>query len=184
MDDTQIIELYFARSEQALSATSEKYGAYLSRIAENILNSPQDAQETLNDTLQRAWNAIPPARPERLRYFLARIARNTAIDRLAYLRAQKRGSGADVLLSELTECIPAGTDIEAQALARELGGQINRFLDSVSPESRRFFLFRYFYALPIQSIAEKTGASEAKIKSSLFRTRKKLQKFLKQEGIL
>lgn len=184
MDDSQIVELYFARSEHALSATSEKYGAYLNRIAVNILHSAQDAQETVNDALHRAWNAIPPARPEKLRYFLGRITRNAAIDQLAHLRAQKRSSGTDMLLSELADCIPAGTDIEAQTLAQELSGQINNFLDSIPPESRRFFLARYFYALPIQQIADKTGASETKIKSSLFRTRKKLREFLKQEGIL
>ncbi len=184
MDDSEIIELYFSRSEQALAATSDKYGAYLNRIAAAILHNAQDAQETVNDVLHRAWNAIPPAHPEKLRYFLARIARNAAIDRLDYLRAQKRSGDTDTLISELGDCIPADTDVEAQTLAKELGQQINTFLSSLAADKRRFFLLRYFHALSIQEIGEQTGASEAKIKSSLFRTRKKLQNFLKQEGIL
>ena len=42
MEDTRIIELYFARSEQAIQETDNKYGGYCFSIAYNILANRED----------------------------------------------------------------------------------------------------------------------------------------------
>ena len=94
MDDSQIIRLYFERSETAIAETDKKYGAFLNQVAYNILRGAEDTEEIVNDTYLGAWNAIPPAKPERLKYFLSRIARNLAINRLDYLQAKRRASMA------------------------------------------------------------------------------------------
>ena len=50
VDDTKIIDLYFARSEEAILQTQKKYGRYCYGIANNILESDSDSQECVNDT--------------------------------------------------------------------------------------------------------------------------------------
>lgn len=87
MDDLEIIDLYFKRSETAVLETDRKYNAFLRRVAYNILRSLQDTEEIVNDTYMGAWNAIPPTRPDSLKHFLSRITRNLSFDRLDYLHA-------------------------------------------------------------------------------------------------
>ena len=181
MEDNKIIELYFARNEAAISETSCKYGHYCHAIAYNILFSEQDCQECLNDAYLHTWNCIPPARPHSLRAFLGKITRNLALNFLEKKNAQKRGGGeVTIILGELAECA-ASLDSFADELA--LSEIINKFLASLSAQSRKFFVGRYFYARSIKEIARMYGVSENKVTVSLFRTREKLREVLTKEGI-
>lgn len=181
MEDNKIIELYFARNEDAISETSYKYGRYCHTIAVNILASEEDSQECINDTYMSAWQSIPPARPVSLRAFLAKITRNIALNLLEKKNAQKRGGGElTVILSELSECrgsLDSFTDEFA------LSQIINRFLGTISVESRKFFVSRYFYSRSIQEIARMYNVGENKVTVSLLRTREKLRTALTKEGI-
>ena len=106
MDDTGIISLFWARNEEALAETARKYGSMLSALAFRVLGDPEDSRETVNDTYLRAWDAIPPARPERLCPYLCRIVRRLAIDRLRRRDAQKRaGESYALALEELSDCV-------------------------------------------------------------------------------
>lgn len=150
MEDNAIVELYFARSEQAIRETEQKYGAYLNTIATNILHLPEDAEETVSDTYLAAWNAIPPTRPRVLRHFLSRIVRNKAFQRYSYLTAAKRCAETDVLLSEIEDCLPDGRqDTTRRMEQRVITQSINAFLGSLSREEQGIFTARYFYAVPL-----------------------------------
>ena len=81
MDDNAIIELFFARSEQAIRELDGKYGKVCHSLSYNILHSRQDAEECVNDAYLGTWNAIPPARPNPLLAFLCRIVRNLSLMR-------------------------------------------------------------------------------------------------------
>ena len=175
MEDNAIVELYFARSEQAIRETEQKYGAYLNTIATNILHLPEDAEETVSDTYLAAWNAIPPTRPRVLRHFLSRIVRNKAFQRYSYLTAAKRCAETDVLLSEIEDCLPDGRQVITQS--------INAFLGSLSREEQGIFTARYFYAVPLEQIAETYGNSLRQIQYRLQKMRTSLRKRLEQEGI-
>lgn len=184
MHDNAIIELFFTRDEAAIRCCSEKYSAYLGAIATDILGDKSDADECLNDTLYRAWNAIPPARPENLATYLGRITRNLAINRARQRLTQKRGLGqAELALSELSECLPSGASTESYTDESELRDAINRFLDGLRTEHRRVFIRRYWYFKPINEIAKEYRMSESRVKSMLFRTRRDLKKYLEKEGI-
>lgn len=183
MNDKEIIDLYFARSESAITETAVKYGAYLNTIAYRILHSEDDTEEVVNDTYHGAWRTIPPNRPDVLKLFLARIARNIAIDRLEYRLARKRNSDMDVLLSEVADVLPDQKDVEDVWAARELGETINCFLGTLDERSRVIFVSRYWYAYSIREIAEKLDISESHVKNTLFRTRKKLRARLQEEGV-
>ncbi|HEY8349215.1 MAG TPA: RNA polymerase sigma factor [Clostridiales bacterium] len=185
MDDEMILDLYWARSESAISETANKYGSYCTKIAVNILQNSEDAEECVNDTYHKAWDSIPPQRPANFRAFLGRITRNLSLNRYKEQRTQKRGGDNITLIySELEECIPSNSNVETEYESGLVAGAINSFLLTLDKESRIVFVRRYWYADPIQAIAERFGMSESKVKSMLFRTRKKLRAYLENEGVI
>ncbi len=184
MEDGQIIELYWERDQRAVGETDGKYGRHLRGISRNLLGSREDAEECVNDTYLRAWNAIPPARPQAFRSWLGQITRNLSLDRWKRLRAEKRGGGAELLLGELEECVPSASDGPERALEdRELAELLSAFLRGLSREGRAMFLRRYWYGQSVSEIGAALGCGEGKVKSSLFRSRKALRAYLEKEGI-
>ena len=180
MDDQKIVELYWERSESAVEETQKKYGRYCYSIAHRILNSEPDTEECVNDTYVRAWESMPPERPRVLQGFLGRIARNLALNRYDYNRAQKRDALGTVEC-EYWECIPnaEGAIEDEVALKRAL----DAFLAGLSQQTRIVFLRRYWYACSIKEIAKTAGLSESNVKVILHRTRKELKEYLEREGI-
>ena len=184
MEDEEIIRLYWNRSEEAVVATSEKYGSYCTAIALRILGFVQDAEECVSDTWLRAWNAIPPERPSRLRLWLGRITRNLSVDRLKGRRAQKRGGGqGELLLSELEQCLPAAAHVERAVDDAELTRLINAFLHAQRPAHRKAFVLRYYYAYPVAAVAKKLSMNDNTVATVLFRMRKSLREYLEREGV-
>ena len=185
MEDSAIIDLYWAREERALSETDAKYGGYCRSIAHNILRNREDTEECVSDTWLHAWNAMPPQRPSILSSFLGRITRNLSFDRCRRQNAEKRGGGAlPLALDELSECVPAGGSVEQTMDERELGQAIDRFLRTIPEKQCSLFLRRYWYAESISQIAERYSLKENTVKSILFRTREKLRRYLAGEGII
>jgi len=183
MDDSRIISLYWARDEQAISETATKYGTYCLQIAMNILHNMQDSEECVNDTYLRTWNAIPPERPNHFGAFLGKITRRLSLDRLKARHAEKRTGGRwSVSFDELGDCLTSG-DYEADTDARAIGDAINSFLKKELPTARKIFVCRYFYGDSLEEISHRLGISEAKVKSSLFRSRNRLKAHLEKEGI-
>jgi len=181
MQDEQIIELYWTRSQQAIQETADKYGGFLGKISWNILCNREDAEECVNDTYLRAWNAIPPTRPSAFQTWLARIIRNLSLDRWKSHRAEKRGGGTETLLGELEECLPAPGGRPAEDL--EFAELMNGFLRGLSQEGRAMFLRRYWYGESVAEVAAALGCGAGKVKSSLFRSRRALREYLEKEGI-
>ena len=183
MEDRQIVDLYWARSEDAICETQLKYGRYCLAIASNILPFREDAEESVNDTYLTAWNIMPPERPSILSTFLGKLTRRISIDRWRRLSADKRGGGSvPVALDELAECIPGNADPAAEVEAKELAQTVGRFLDTVPQTERAVFLMRYFEMAKLQQIAAQHGASVSKIKSMLHRIRLRLREYLQREG--
>lgn len=183
MDDQAIIDLYFDRSERAISETALKYGNYCFSIAFNILADKEDSEESVNDTYMAAWNNIPPRLPSVLATFLGKITRNISLNRWKSLRAYKRGGGEVTLaLDELAGCIAGGDDPAESVEKKELLRSVNRFLAGLPETERKVFVCRYWYLDPIQTIADRLGWSQSKVTSMLHRTRGKLRKHLEKEG--
>ncbi len=185
MEDSQIVELYWQRSDDAIEATAGKYGAYCFTIAENILHSAEDSEECVNDTWLHAWNAMPPQRPRTLRMFLAKITRNLAFDRFRAQTAEKRGGGEIALvLDELAECLAGGANVAEAYEGKELGRCIHRFVEALPERDGNVFLRRYFFTEPAADIAKRCGLTENHVLVILSRTRKKLKAHLLKEGYL
>ena len=177
MEDQQIIELFFGRSERAIEECAGKYGAYCRTIAGHILPDQSDAEECVSDTWLRAWDSIPPTRPERLGAFLGRITRNLALDRL---RAEKRKCP---IREELGECLTQGDPTASMVDRVVLTQVLDRFLEGLPPKKRRLFLRRYWYFASVQELARDFGMSQSSVKMTLLRLRRELKEQLEQEGI-
>ena len=183
MNDKSIIDLYFSRDEEAITQTDKKYGRYCYSIAYNILTNKEDAEESVSDTYMTAWRAIPPRRPSVLSTFLGKITRHISIDRWRERSAYKRGGGEVTLaLEELEDCVAGLQNVEMEYERKELIRAYVKFLDTLPVTERRVFLCRYWYVDSVDTIAEKFGFSQSKVKTMLYRTRAKLRKQLAEEG--
>ena len=185
MDDAKIVELYWARSDAALTETAKKFGPYCHTIAYNVLENVEDSEECVNDTYMRAWNSMPDKRPAALAPYLGRITRNLALNRIIEKNTLKRGGGVAALaLDELDECTASSYSLEREVEAREIAAAMNRFLSKLPETERALFVSRYWFMAPVRELAEKFGFSESKTVSMLRRTRLKLGKFLTGEGLV
>ena len=182
MTDLQIIDLYWARNEQAIQETDIRYGKRLHSLAQKIVQDFEDAQECVSDTYLKTWDTIPPKRPEHFFAYIAKICRNFSLGVLDWKSAAKRKGEVVALTQEMEACIP-DPQHERKLEGEELGEVLNRFLESLSYENRVIFMRRYWYLDTIKEIAERFCISESKVKTQLHRTRAKLHSFLAKEGI-
>lgn len=183
MDDIHIIKLYWARDEAAIQETNTKYGGMLNTIAYNILSNHQDSEECINDTYCKAWNAMPPQKPNFLAAYLGRIVRNLSINRWHEHRAQKRYNGAEVMLSELSDCVPSANDVDKEIKAEELSEVISNWLCKLSQNDRVLFLRRYWFGDQVKKLAEECGTTPNKLAGHIYRLRRSLKNALEKEDI-
>ena len=183
MTDSEIIALFFERSEQAIAALSERYGSLLTHTALSILRDEQDAEECVSDGYLAIWNTVPPRRPSPLAGYALRIVRNLSLSRLRKRSAQKRDSAYDLALDELSELLSGAQSVEDAADARELGRCIDRFLDTLPKEDRILFLRRYWFGESVRELAVSLDLNENQISVRLFRIRGRLKQYLEKEGI-
>jgi RNA polymerase sigma-70 factor (ECF subfamily) len=178
MEDQNIIELYWQRSEDAITETKQKYGPYCTKIAYNILASFEDTEECVADTYLKLWDAIPPARPTNLKAYLGRITHNLAINRYRANSGRKHSSLRDVLTElQISELEDPAEEAQRKALA----DAVSAFLFTLKPDARKVFVLRYWNYDEISVISQKVGLKEATINSMLYRTRKKLKNYLEKE---
>ena len=183
MEDAKIIDLYFARNEDAIQQTDAAYGRTLYCLADRILHDTQDSEESVSDTYMKTWDTIPPKRPAYFYAYLAKICRHFALGKLDWKAAAKRKAEVVSLTDEMALCIP-DRKRDSEMEAKEIGRAMNVFLGNLNQESRVIFLRRYWFCDTIAEIAERYGISESKVKMRLHRTRVQLADYLNKEGIM
>ena len=181
--DEKIIELFFERSEQGIRELDNKYGKLCHTLSYNIVNNRQDAEECVNDAYLGAWNAIPPARPDPLLPYIARIVRNLSLKLYWRKEAAKRSSRYTIALEEIEACIADQKTTEEELEAKELARIIENFLDTLPPRDRVIFLRRYWFSDSYKDIAQFVGLSEKNVSVRLTRIRKKMKQYLKERGV-
>ncbi|MBD5129883.1 MAG: sigma-70 family RNA polymerase sigma factor [Ruminococcaceae bacterium] len=183
MEDDEIVRLFLKRDERALTELQSKYARLCRSIAENILKNRTDAEDCVNDAYYKVWNSIPPYEPKSLRAFVARVAKNTALDIYDAYHTEKRGGGDSPLsLNELGDLVSGGSTVESSLENRELLAEINAFLSSLPGEKRRLFVNRYWYFYSTFELAEMYGMREHTVVVTLSRTRKALKEYLRKRG--
>lgn len=185
MEDEKIIGLYFERDEEAIPQTEAKYGSACRALSLRIVSSPEDSEECVSDTWMALWNAMPPTCPRHLGAYIMGVTRKLSLSCLRRRYADRRGGGEYALcFEELDEAISGKGSPQSELELRELAAEINRFLSRLSADDRRIFVSRYWLMAPLSQIAESSGFSESKVKSSLYRSRAALKKQLVKEGLL
>ena len=185
MEDKKIIELYFERNEMAIQETEDKYGHYCFTVAYNILFNREDSQECVSDTWHTTWNLIPPNRPNKLKFYLAKITRGIALNMFRKLNAEKRGGlETDLVFEELENALASADDPQKDFEASELKGFINSFLKKQPERERKLFIRRYFYMESVKKIAKQFNLTESNVSVILNRVRTSLKKELVEEGYL
>lgn len=183
VNDSEIVDLFLSRDEEAIKLTSDKYGVRLRHLANNILCNLSDAEECENDTYLKTWNLIPPNEPKSYFFaFLARITRHISLDKCKEKNRIKRQAVFVELTSEMEECIPSPDGIEAQINESELSKIVSDFLRIQSEDRRKMFIRRYWYMDSVLDISNRYSISESKVKTTLFRVRNELREYLKTEG--
>ena len=175
--DGEIVELYFARNEQAIAETDRKYGKVCMQVSMNILESRPDAEECVSDGYLKTWNAIPPARPASLCAFVCRIVRNLSINRLRDMRAERRSRDLTLSFEELESCISVD-----ESRADILPGLISSFLAGMEETDRKLFMGRYFHATPVKELAKLHGLTPNAVSLRLRKTRERLRLHLEEGG--
>lgn len=184
LDDSEIIDLFFMRSERAITELSAKYGPLCMKISMNILSQKQDAEECVNDSYLVAWNTIPPQKPNPLRSYICRIVRNQSINRWRYKNAKKRKSEYDLCLEELENVLSASGKIDDELNEEALVSYLEEFLDTLDPVNRMIFIRRFWFMDSYQAIAKMSGLREVTIRVRISRTKKSLKTFLVKKGVM
>lgn len=182
MEDEAMVALLWNRSPQAIEELDKKYGKLCHKLANNIVNSREDAEECVNDAYLGVWNAIPPARPHPLRAYLVKVVRNVAWKVCERRQAAKR-SGCTVALEELEGCLTDGKTVEDEVEARELARLIEVFLDTLTAKERVIFMRRYGFLDSYGEIARRVGISEKNVSVRLSRMRRKLRDYLEEQEV-
>ena len=183
MEDSAIIALYFDRNEDAIRETDKKYGAFCRKVAFNILSVNEDTEECVSDTYMKVWNLIPPERPIKFMAWLGKIVRNTALSMYTKLHAKKRFNGMELMLDELSDCIPSDVSLEKELEDKEITEAINTWLKSISTEERYLFIRRYWYGNAVNELAKQQKVSPHTITQRLYRIREKLKVYFEKESI-
>lgn len=183
MDEKEIVDLFFARNENAISQLENKFGNYCFTIAKNILMNFEDSQECVQDVYYKVWNSIPPKRPENFKAWLGKTVRNSALNILTKHNAQKRSGKAEIPFDELQDCIASGSTPETAMESSELGETISDWLGTLSSEDRILFVRRYWFGEKLKDLAKKKNISEKKLSMKLYHLRKELKNALEKEGI-
>ena len=182
MDDQKIIELFFKRGEEAITATSEKYGKMCRSISDRILKNNEDAEECVNDTYLTLWDTIPPEEPNPFVAYICRIVRNLSLKRYRHNTAEKRNSYYDASLDEISECVAADGDVDERITAQELTDILNSFLEGLKKVDRVMFVKKYWFCMEISEIAGEMSLSTNYVNVHLHRTRERLKQYLVKEN--
>lgn len=183
--DDRILNMFWERDERALETVAERYGRYCWSVAYGILKNREESDDCVNETYLKLWESIPPNRPDNLKAYIARIAKNIALNALRSLQTQSRGGGElTVVLDELSECVASSDNVEQKAINKELIKAINKFLKTLPQKKRDIFVLRYWYVMSISDIAKRYGCSENSVSVTISRTRKTLTEFLRKRGMI
>ena len=178
LQDHEIVALYHARDEQAIAHSQRQYGHYCHTVAMNILNSPPDAEECVNDTWVSAWNSMPPNRPDSLRAYLGKLVRHISLNRLKSLRREMRDIRLTVTFDELEDCIPAPDETESRLICQWL----DEYLGTLTDLDRRLFVGRYWYNYSVKRMARHYGLSANAATKRISRVREGLRAYLTERG--
>ncbi len=184
LTDEQIIDLYFAREERAITETDKKYSRYLHTIAYNILSDRLDCEECLQDTYLQTWHAIPPERPRVFHAFLAKITRNLSLNRYEMRKGKGRVHARDCCpMDEVQDFLPDPHGPEDELLSMTVKRIVAQYLEETTRRRMYIFVSRFFYSFTVSQIAGRLGCSTSLVNKELAEIKRELRDRFEKEGI-
>lgn len=172
--DERLVRRARAGDRAAFASLVEQHRHRLYTLAARELSSPADAEDAVQETLIRAWKALPRFRAEAtFSTWLYRICLNAVHDQRA--RSQR---GGGVALDELAE--PA--DPRDAIMEAELSGELQRALAALDDTYRTAVLLYDVLGRSYAEISAVLGVPEGTVKSRIFRGRSELARLLGTVG--
>lgn len=182
MNDKKIIHDLKLHRQKALIEIMNLYGGYTYTIAKNILNgimSQEDIDEVVSDIFFKVWdNADKLDDNKPLKPYLVSIARNEARNKLRQFRGDMSLDQDEY--EKLENNITAGPDYNIEM--KEQFELISQVLDESSNLDREIFVRYYYNYEKTKEIAKVCDVSLSKVKMTLSRMRKKMEKILEENG--
>jgi RNA polymerase sigma-70 factor (ECF subfamily) len=152
--DRALVSRWLAGDERAATALVERHANALARFAAS-LGVRQDADEIVQDTFVRAFNALPDFRGESsLRTWLFTIERRLVLDRRR--AARRRRDEEEITESDAATSVTALDGLVAEELQRKVG----LVVADLSPMQRQVFSLRVSEGLSYKEIATVVGTTE------------------------
>jgi RNA polymerase sigma-70 factor (ECF subfamily) len=175
----------------AFSALLKRYEGKIFRLAMNITQNREDAEDVLQETFLKAYEHLEQFQGNSKFYtWIVRIAVNQALMKLRKRKTSRAVSldeqidtGEDTMVREIAAWDP---DPEQRYSQEELHAILTEAVDSLAPIYRTVFTLRDVDGLSTEETAEALELSVPAVKSRLLRARlqlrDKLTRFFKRKG--
>lgn len=160
-----------AYKEQAFRHLLNKYQEKLYYHVRRYVYNHDDANDILQNTCIKIWNAIDNFRGESALYtWLYRIAGNEAI---TFINKNKKRN--EITIEQTSAQYRSATDnIDAD----EMTAKLQRAIDTLPDKQRQVFILRYYDEMPYEQIAEISDTSVGALKASYHHAVKKIEEIL------
>ena len=183
LDDASLIRAAQRGDRAAFEELVRHYDQAVLRLALHLTGSEPEAQDVYQDAFLKAYRNIGSFRFECSFYtWIYRIVTNLCLDYLRKKQVRKEdqpvvtdSDGQTFDLLEQVADARSGANPERDLLRRELGGQISRALDKLTPRERMVFEMKHYHGLKLRTIGEMLNTTEETAKNTLFRATQKLR---------
>jgi RNA polymerase sigma-70 factor (ECF subfamily) len=179
------LDLLKAGDRRAFAQMVEEFSPRLYRLSLRMLEDPQEAEDSLQETFLQAFRGIGSFEGRSsLGTWLYRIAANQALMRLRrkepeFISVEEPLEAADgsEMPVEIEDwcCLP-----EEDFMTAEAQFQLDNAVSRLSPPLKAVFVLRDLHGLPTAETAEILAISEAAVKTRLMRARMRLRDMLSE----
>ena len=187
-EESRLVEQLREGDREVFSELMEAYQKQVYLLALRTVGDPEDAADMTQEAFLRAWRSVGSFRGDsKFSVWLYRLTTNVCID---FLRSRGRKPTVSLTVEnedEETQELDVADerfDPEAQFENAELRRSVQRGLDSLPEDYRMILILRELNGLSYAEIGETLQLEEGTVKSRLFRARKKLCEFLREDGNL
>lgn len=178
MNQNHLISEYITNQKLDIEKVMSDFTPYLYTILKNknIVLSNEDIEEIISDVFVAVWkNQEHLNWSLEMKPYLAGIAKNMLCKKM-------KKAKFDCDISEFENVLSQTENVEFEVENAEKESLILAELNQMKAEDREIFMLYYYFSRNGKEIAIELNISEQKVKSRLFRIRRKLKKALEKRG--
>ena len=163
---------------EAFAVLVSEHQRYVYNLALRLLKNEEEALDLAQETLVRAWTALPNFRGQsQFRTWLYRIVTNLCYNRLPNLRRSLNELGDDVI-ADIPETETAFGNLAHGLESRELRTYLHQAIDRLDENYRLLVTLRYQNEISYEEIATLLNLPLGTVKTGLFRAKEQLRRAL------